>query len=95
MKAARKTLVATELGMKVATDLDEIIYQKVGPGKIRPSIEALVESGRPDPMRAGDILDQINDFTDMLGKVHEKIRKKAIQPAKSTVRRRQSPKSSD
>lgn len=59
LRAARNTVVSTELGMEIAHSLDETIELKIGPGKIRPTIKHLIESGQPDKATAEDILVQI------------------------------------
>jgi hypothetical protein len=90
LQEARNTLVAPEFGMRIAHDLDNVLYLRWGSGGIRLFVFRLLTDGKPDQNKAKRVLDQINDFTEKLDKLHEEIRQgaKAVKaiPNKATKR---------
>jgi hypothetical protein len=88
LRKARDGVVATKLGMAVANDLDVVIYEKLGPGSIRPQLRHLVETQDCSADNAADLLRQIELFNEHLDQVHEVIRPKGQQIATTQARHR-------
>jgi hypothetical protein len=92
LRTARDNLVSTNLGMAIARDLDVVVYEKLGPGAIRPRIRALAASPllRHSLDEAKELLSEIDAFNRHLDTVHEAIRPKARQPSPNATPRRRS-----
>ena len=90
LRAARSNLVSTKLGMAIAHDLDLVVYEKLGPGAIRPRLRQLVDGNNCSSGEAAELLGEIDAFNRHLDTVHEVIRPKARQAAPSATRRRRS-----
>jgi len=88
LRTARDNLVSTNLGMAVARDLDVVVYEKLGPGAIRPRLRQFIETNKCSRDEAAGLLSEIDAFNRHLDTVHESIRPKARQPAPPSTRRR-------
>jgi anti-sigma factor RsiW len=62
LKAARTRLVSNRFGINVAQDLDSVIYEKLGPGAIRPRLKGFVDKRSCSAAEARSILKEIEDF---------------------------------
>jgi hypothetical protein len=78
LRKARDKLISTQLGMKVARELDRVIYDKLGPDTIRYQLRRLTESEYTEATarEAKHILNNIHRFNRSLDSVHEAIRPK-------------------
>ncbi len=76
LRRARATLVATQFGMNLAQELDSVIWEKLGPGAIRPRLERIAANGQCSSQEAKGILQEIEAFNRHLVQVHEQIRPK-------------------
>jgi len=91
LRSARANLVATRFGMDLAQELDVVIYEKLGPGAIRPRLENIVAAGQCSAEVAKGLLVEIDNFNRHLNQVHNQLRPKA-EPARAPVRRARRPK---
>lgn len=70
---ARDKLVATALGMPIARQLDQVVWQKLGPGRIRPKLEELARTKACTRDDAKELLKEIDAFNNHLDAVHTAI----------------------
>lgn len=73
LKETRGTLVATARGMEIARELDDVVWEKIGPGKIRPRLQTLVEERKCSEGEAKALLKEIASFNRRLDEVHAAI----------------------
>jgi hypothetical protein len=86
LREARE-FIAASLGSKAARDLDDVIYEKLGPAAILPRLEQLIERNECSAQDAKGLLKAIEDFNRHLDTVHEDIRPKGRQPAPIVAKR--------
>jgi hypothetical protein len=82
LQRARADLVATQFGMKLAQELDVVIYEKLGPGATRPRLENIVTTGQCSTAEAKGLLEEIDAFNSHLIQVHDELRPKP-KPARA------------
>ena len=90
LRNARADLVATRFGMDLAQELDVVIYEKLGPGAIRPRLENIVAAGQCSAVEAKSLLAEIDAFNRHLNQVHDQLRPKP-EPARAPVKRARRP----
>ena len=85
--STRGLIVAPQFGMKLAQELDIVIYEKLGPGAIRPRLENIVATGQCSAAEAKGLLEEIDAFNRHLIQVHDELRPKP-KPARAPEERR-------
>jgi hypothetical protein len=78
LRRARDIVVAPSLGLQTALDLDQVIFQKVGPGAIRDKLRELATSSKPERDKAHELIAELDRFHQFLVTVHTSIRPKQI-----------------
>lgn len=73
LKETRGTLVAPARGIEIARELDDVVWEKIGPGKIRPRLQTLVEARKCSESEAKALLKEIDSFNRRLDEVHAAI----------------------
>jgi hypothetical protein len=62
--------------MELAQELDVVVYEKLGPGAIRPRLENIVAAGECSAVEAKSLLAEIDAFNRHLNQAHDQLRPK-------------------
>lgn len=71
--SARREKIAATWDAATAQQIEMIVYRKMGPDQIREDLQRLVASGEPSQAEAKKILDAIDRFSKLIGKLDSKL----------------------